>query len=81
MTPDAEDDDNLRNAQSRRAPQVRHTVHPSVTQEGPIGDPMANADTLSCPRAHPNAAESKNVLEVVSSAERMETQNAIPHPR
>jgi hypothetical protein len=34
------------NAQSTDAPQVRHTVHPSVAQADAIGGPMASADVL-----------------------------------
>jgi hypothetical protein len=41
-------DNDPRNDGSTDAPQVRHTVHASITQADAIGGPMAKADTLTC---------------------------------
>jgi hypothetical protein len=61
-------DDNPRNDGSTHAPQVQHTVHANVTQEGTISGPLANADALDCSNVGPHAARSRNALRAMTCA-------------
>jgi hypothetical protein len=61
-------DDDPRNDGSTDAPQVRHTVHTSVTQADAIGGPLAKADALTCSTSASHAATSMNALEAATCA-------------